>query len=160
MGQTGNRGWGSERKAASPSGLGQAGPWRGLPAQREGRQLARGRRECSSAPQPRAQQKLQAGVRQPPSRASRVQCAFPRDLATRPPFASLHLPQPLPARSLLGRNCQALLFVVCLLFTAVLERALGSVLRGGGEQGSVGAARISFQGAREGHSQRKTRRRE
>lgn len=67
---------------------------------------------------------------------------------------------PLPARSLLGRNCQALLFVVCLLFTAVLERALGSVLRGGGEQGSVGAARISFQGAREGHSQRKTRRRE
>ena len=54
-----------------------------------------------------------------------------RDRRSRPSISR----SPLPARSLLGRNRQALLFIVCLLFTAVLERALGSVLRGGGNMG-------------------------
>lgn len=95
MGQTGNRGWGIRRgkqlaeRPGRPTLAWTAGTKRG-------RQLARGRRECSSAPQPRAQQRLRAGVRQPPARATRGQCAFPRDLATRPPFASLHPPQPAP----------------------------------------------------------------
>lgn len=56
---------------------------------------------------------------------------WPRGRRSRPSISR----SPLPARSLLGRNRQALLFIVCLLFTAVLERALGSVLGGGGNMG-------------------------
>lgn len=62
------------------------------------------------------------------------QCAFPRDLATRPPFASLHLPQPAPCTLTVGAQPPGS-SIYCLLFTAVLERALGSVLRGGGNMG-------------------------
>ena len=138
MGQTGTEIQGSERKAASPSGLGRAGPWRGPRAQREGRQLARGRRECSSAPQPRAQQKLQAGVRQPPrpglaGGSARSLGTWLRGSRSRPSISR----SPLPARSLLGRRCQALLFGVCLLFIAVLARA--GQRPGGGGTGVGGA---------------------
>lgn len=88
------------------------------------------------------------------------QCAFPRDLATRPPFASLHLPQPAPCTLTVGAqppgsSIYCLFVVYCGPRARAWQRPAGR-----GEHGPVGAARISFQGAREGHSQRNTRRRE
>lgn len=141
MGQTGTRGRGSERKAASPSGLGRAGPWRGLRAQREGRQLARGRRECSSAPQPRAQQKLQAGVRQPPARASRGAVRVPSGLGYE---AAVRVPPSPAARSLHAHCWGATARLFYLLFVVYSSPSARAWQRPGGRGTGVGGAPPEF----------------
>lgn len=148
MGQAGHCGWGfmgaaNLTQAASSGHKEPAGCWLAAPAA------------------PRPEQKLQAGVKQTLARASWGRSAFcpgPGDEAAHRVPPPPHRAQPAPRPLTVGAKLPGLSICLVVVYGSPRARLAAS---GEGVAGvGGGAARISFQGGREGHSQRKTRPRE
>lgn len=150
MSHAGSRGWRLERRPSSPR---RPRADRSRARAEEGTKSLssrlRGMQFCRAAPG--SEQKLQAGVKQPPTGASQGTERAPtatrwRGRASRPQ-RSPNSRKPCSALSV-GRSYQAYLFVCCNPGKRDRQYLKWAGSRGGGQ---------NFPGAREGHSQRETR---